>query len=147
MPVGLKCIRVAFVLLLALSFGRTAFAASASEVDSWSMRFSDAIASGETDQMMQVIDEIRDERLDHDGLQNAIASFNSNFKKSGFQYTTRINDQSIGDLYKRFTTASVYLHEHLYFTTTFLRSNQGWKLIAIQMNTDINKVITLPWPQ
>ena len=147
MPVGLKIIRIALVALLALSFGRTAFAASASEVDSWSTRFSDAVASGETDQMMQTIDEIRDERVDHDGLQTAIGSFNSNFKKAGFQYTTRIDDQSIGDLYRRFTTVSVYSHEHIYYTTTFLRSIQGWKLIAMQMNSDVNKILTLPWPQ
>ena len=135
------------ILLLAISSPTWAQAASANDIDTWSTRFKDAVASGSIDGIMSSLLEVRDERLNQDGLRNSVVSFNSNFRDLSLIYATRIEDQYVGDLYHRFTTAAIYKTQHLYYTTTFMREKDAWKLVYVQMNTDLNKVVNLPWPQ
>lgn len=145
--IAYRMLKLTIALSLFMLSATSVKAVSANDVDAWGSRFKDAVASGDTEQIVNALDEVKDDRLDRDGLHKAVSSFNSSFSLHDLQFTIKIEDQSIEGFYHRFTTAAIYRSQHVYYTTTFVKDANSWHLISIQMNTDINKVLSLPWPQ
>lgn len=95
--------------------------------------------------MVDTIDQVRDPRLNIKQLRTTINSFETLTEKSQGCLCRVAHGRKIGMVFDRITTVVMYSKQPLFYTTTLMREHDDWKLIPIQLNTDVNKVAHLEW--
>lgn len=141
-----KRVTSVLAVVVAVAFATGAHAAGL-EVSEWSQRFNQAALKSDSSEMMGLVEEAKDSRLDSAGMKVSFDSIAKFIPNQQATYADQIIDEKIGNMFERVTTGVMYKNQALFYTTTFMREAEGWKIIYFNFNTDVNNVLHAAWPK
>lgn len=139
--------RLAYAAIAVATLTANTWADTVPDPKAWAQQFAAIAAHGDKDALIAALISVADPRINPVSLKSALEGMDRANEGRKALSSSIIRETPLGDVIYRFNLAVYYGGVHyLFYSIDMVRVDDGWEVLYLNVNSDLNTVLNTPWP-